>query len=131
MDPKKNDESFEFYFPFAAPGLNGGHGLIRMNRFKKKEWKDKINSQTLAQLRMRFRDEERKVVVEYCRQYKDVPMDRDNLAASAKFFLDSLTHHKVIIDDSEKYIVFKPTQEKRPKGVKLSVTRIRLYYEDQ
>lgn len=101
-------------FDFVTPGLNGKKGLMRSHFSMKRKWKDKIISTALGQVDGVF---EERVKVVYRRGYRGIPMDRDGLHASAKFFLDSLVDIGVIKDDSEDYIEFVAEQFKTRKPI--------------
>ena len=90
------DQKIIIALPYLLPGLNGGNGLIRQNRFKAAKIKDQVLLEVKAQ-RKSFAVGPVNILC--TRYYAGTPMDFDNAASSFKYFMDAVVKAGIIADD--------------------------------
>lgn len=110
-----------FNFNYNTPGLNGKDGLMRSHYRKKKIWITRMINDIIPQVDGVFKG---RVKITYRRGYLSVPMDKDNVTASAKYWLDALVRCGVIVDDHEDVVELVTEQFKTKKGSWLTSIQI-------
>jgi len=117
----------ELEFDFTTPGWNT---IKRWPGYKKRKLREKIQKEVLDELwKMdkipRFTE---LVRIEYRRRSR-VAMDQDNVATSAKYWLDAFTKYGLIKDDKPVveggHVEFVAVPEKGKKRTKITIQRMK------
>ncbi len=89
---------------------NGSKGLLRMSHWARSRYNEYWRNLVRSQIDNSHSPCRQCMVVEIS-QMRPRKLDRDNLAASCKPILDALVHWKLIKDDNEDWIDFKPPRQ--------------------